>query len=298
MTLKMNEDGSLDLNASIHEVGAGSTIMIKTILAEELDVAPEMISAGEAYSGTSPYDFGCFGSRMTYVCGAGARVLAQRLKQRLVEAAAELLEVSVNKLEGAGGRVQIIGADGIGLSFAQIVRDWRTRYAGDVIVTNTYRGTSNPGAYSVQFAEVEVDAMTGLTRVSEFLTVIDIGRAINRDMVEGQCRGAVQAGIGSALCEEVTIDAYGITPIGGFKNYHLVNSVDMPPVRVLLVEHDGDDGPYGAKSVGEVAVVPTAAAIVNAVNRALGTAIATLPLTPESIVAALADASIGERIAS
>ena len=299
MTLKMNEDGSLDLNASIHEVGAGSAVMMKTILAEELNVAPELISAGEADSETSPYDFGCFGSRMTYVCGAGAQVLARRLRQRLIEAAAELLAVSADKLEAAGGRVQLIGADGIGLSFAQIVRDWRMRCAGDVIVTNTYRGTSNPGSYSVQFAEVEVDVLTGLTRVTEFLTVVDIGRAINRDMVEGQCRGAVQAGIGSALCEEVTIDPDGGNPTGGFKNYHLVNAVDMPPVRVLLVEHDGDDGPYGAKSVGEVAVVPTAAAIVNAVNRALGTAIATLPLTPERIVAALAeDASIGKRSVS
>ena len=128
----------------------------------------------------------------------------------------------------------------------------------------------------------------GLTRVTQVLTAVDIGRAINRGMVEGQCRGAIQAGIGSALCEEVVIDGTGRAGTSGFKNYHLVNAVDMPAVTVLLVEHDGDDGPYGAKSVGEIATVPTAAAIVNAVNRALGgTAMRTSPLTPERIVATL-----------
>jgi len=299
MTLKMNEDGSLDLNASIHEVGAGSVVTLRTIIAEELDVAPEMISAREADSETSPYDFGCFGSRMTYVCGASARALAAKLRDRLIEAAAELLEVSLGILEAANGRVQRIGVAGTGLSYPQIVQGSRMRHARDMIVTHTYKGTSNPGSYSVQFAEVEVDVLTGLTRVTQVLTAVDIGRAINRGMVEGQCRGAIQAGIGSALCEEVVIDSAGRAGTGGFKNYHLVNAADMPPVTVLLVEHDGDDGPYGAKSVGEIATVPTAAAIVNAVNRALGTAMTTLPLTPERIVATLCEtAEIGGRDAS
>ena len=238
---------------------------------------------------STPYDFGCFGSRMTYVCGASARALAAKLRNRLIEAAAELLQVAGATLEASNGRVQRIGAAGTGLSYPQIVQGARMRRGRDMIVTNTYKGMSNPGSYCVQFAEVEVDVYTGLARVTEMLTAVDIGRAINRRMVEGQCRGAIQAGIGSALCEEIVIDEAGRAGTGGFKNYHLVNAVDMPPVTVLLVEHDGDDGPYGAKSVGEIATVPTAAAIVNAVNRALGTAMTTLPLTPERIVATLCD---------
>ncbi|MFI4889660.1 MAG: xanthine dehydrogenase family protein molybdopterin-binding subunit [Steroidobacterales bacterium] len=299
MTLKMNEDGSLDLNASIHEVGAASIVMLKTILAEELDVEPGLISAGEADSEISPYDFGCFGSRMTYVCGASARALAAMLRERLIDAAAELLEVSPAILEAANGRVQHVGVAGTGLSYPQIVQGARMRHARDMIVTHTHRGTSNPGSYCVQFAEIEVDVLTGLVRVAEMLTAVDIGRVINRGMVEGQCRGAIQAGIGSALCEEVVLDGAGRAGAGGFKNYHLVNAADMPAVTVLLVEHAGDDGPYGAKSVGEIATVPTAAAIVNAVNRALGTAMATLPLTPERIVATLGEAAtVGMREAS
>jgi len=291
MTLKMNEDGSLDLNASIHEVGAGSLVMLKTLIAEVLDVPPEKISAREADSEISPYDFGCFGSRMTYVCGAGALAVAQELRERLIEAAAELLEVAPETLEAVDGRVRRIGAAGGGLSYAELVQGARMRHARDLIVPHTYQGTSNPGSYCVQFAEVEVDVLTGLVRVTEMLTAVDIGRVINRAMVEGQCRGAIQAGIGSALLEEVAVDAEGRAGSGGFKNYHLVNAADMPPVTVLLIEHEGDDGPYGAKSVGEIATVPTAGAIVNAVNRALGTAMTRLPLTPERIVATLAEAA-------
>jgi xanthine dehydrogenase molybdenum-binding subunit len=291
MTLKMNEDGSLDLNASVHEVGAGSIVMLKTIIAEELDVAPGLISAREADSALSPYDFGCFGSRMTYVCGASACALAAKLRERLIEAAAELLQVPASALAVAEGRVQRIDGTGAGLAYPQIVQEARMRHALEMMVTHTHQATSNPGSYSVQFAEVEVDVLTGLSRVTEMLSAIDIGRAINRAMVEGQCRGAIQAGIGSALCEEVVLDRSGRAGAGGFKNYHLVNAADMPPVTVLLIEHDGDEGPYGAKSVGEIATVPTAAAIVNAVNRALGTAMTTLPLSPERIVATLGDAS-------
>ncbi len=287
MSLKMNEDGTLDLNAALHEVGAGSAVTLRTIIAEVLDVSPDRISTREADSEISPFDFGCFGSRMTYVGGASALALATALKERLIEAAAPLLGLPPEGLRAVGGQVCATGADAPALDYGAIVQRARMRDGHDLCVTQTYRGTSNPGSYSVQFAEVEVDTLTGLARVTDFLTVVDIGRAINRQMVEGQCRGAVQAGIGSALCEEVVLDDQGRPAAGGFKNYHLVNAVDMPRVKVLLVEHDGDEGPYGAKSVGEIAFVPTAAAVVNAVNRALGTELCRLPLTPERILAAL-----------
>ncbi len=288
MTLKMNEDGSLDLNASLHEVGAGSAVTMKIIIAEQLGVDPDLISVGEADSALTPFDFGSYGSRVTYVCGANASALAVMMRDRLLQAAADLLQLAPCQLRARSGCIELVDGPGSAMPYAQIVRQTRMRNGGDMIVTNTYRAASNPGAYAVQFAEVEVDVLTGITRVTDFLTVVDIGRAINRGMVEGQCRGAVQAGIGSALCEEVVLDHRGRPAPDGFKNYHLVNAPDMPEVRVLLVEHDGDDGPFGAKSVGEVATVPTAAAIINALNRALGTTITTLPATPERVVVALA----------
>lgn len=287
MTLKMNEDGSLNLGATIHEVGGGAVVTMRIIVAEVLGVDPSLISAGEADSEVTPFDFGCYGSRVTYVCGASAYAVAVAMQQRLMAAAALLLAEPQESLCAVPGRIELAGRPGSGLSFLEIAHRTRMERAQDIVVTNTYIGLSNPGSYSVQFAEVEADLLTGLVRVTDFLAVVDIGRAINRGMVEGQVRGGVQAGIGSALCEEVVLDREGRVAPGGFKNYHIFNAADMPDVRVLLVEHDGDDGPFGAKSVGEIATVPTAAAVVNAANRALGTAITTLPLTPERVVAAL-----------
>ena len=163
----------------------------------------------------------------------------------------------------------------------------KSKYHLDIIATETYNGVSNPGAYGAHFAEVKVDTETGLVKVTDYLAVHDVGRVINRVMCEGQIQGAAQMGIGYALCEEVSLNQKGRVINDSFKNYHLINAPDMPEVRVILLERGGDDGPFGAKSIGEVAVVPVAAAVVNAVNNALGTDLSVLPLTPKKILAAL-----------
>ena len=250
MTLTLSPDGALTLGASLHEVGCGSLTTMCLIVAEELGVDPRSVTVSEADSDVTPWDFGCLGSRVTYVCGAAARQAAQALKSRLA---------------ATDGAVPDEG----------------------LTVSVTHDARSNPGAYAVHFAEVTVDRWTGLARVTAMLAVGDVGKPLNRQMVIGQFQGAAQMGIGFALCEEVGLDAAGGQAPAGFKNYHVVNAPDMPDVQVLLVEHSGDDGPFGAKSVGEVAIVPVAPAVVNAVNRALGTALTDLPLTPERILAAL-----------
>lgn len=300
MTLKMNEDGSLDLNASLHENGCGSVTAMAVIVAEELGVVPERVSVGEADSDVTPYDVGCYASRVTYVCGAAALAVAAKLKERLLEAAATLLDAHATTLEVAGGRIRVAARPERGLSYAEIVQETRRQRGEDLIVTNTYHNRTNPGSYCVQFADVEVDVLTGLARVTNVLAVADVGRALNRGMVEAQYRGAVQMGVGYALCEDVVLDDLGRPRPGGFKDYRIVNTPDMPTVDVVLVEHEGDDGPYGAKSVGEVATVPTAAAVVNALNHALDTSISSLPVTPERVMAALSErkAASLERAAS
>jgi len=94
-------------------------------------------------------------------------------------------------------------------------------------------------------------------------------------------------GIGYALYEEVKVGSDGRILNSSFKDYHVINAPDMPTVNILLIEQGGDEGPYGAKSVGEIAFVPVAAAVINAVNNCLGTALSDMPLTPEKILATL-----------
>ena len=293
MALKMNEDGTFELSASLHDPGCGVVTTMKVIVGEVLGIHPDLIAAGEADTSTTPFDYGTYGSRMTYVVGACARATAEKVKTRLLAAAADLLEEPVERLYVADGTVRVRDDGERAIAYRDIALLSGMRHLPEISASLTYYAVSNPASYSVQFAEVEVDCATGLTAVTDFLAVGDVGRAINRGMCEAQFQGAVQMGIGYALYEHVDVDAAGRSGVDGFKNYHMVNAPDMPDVQVLLVEHDGDDGPYGAKSVGEIATVPTAPAVVNAVNNALGTQLSDLPLIPERVVAALA-AKAGE----
>ena len=135
--------------------------------------------------------------------------------------------------------------------------------------------------------QVRVDTLTGLVRVTDYLAAHDVGRALNPKLLRGQIYGGVQMGLGMGLCEELRYDRKGFPASASFSRYHTVNAPDMPEVRVLLVEEEEPGGPFGAKSIGEIATVPAAPAVVNAVNRALGTELTRLPLTPERILEAL-----------
>ncbi|MEG3067802.1 MAG: molybdopterin cofactor-binding domain-containing protein [Syntrophaceticus schinkii] len=206
------------------------------------------------------------------------------LKDKILGCVSFILQKPKEYLKVENGHVVTIGTDQRGISYKEIAEKAVQENYTDLSVAHTYHSPSNPGSYSVQFAEVIVDSATGLTRVTDFLAVGDVGRVLNRGIVEGQFQGAVQMGIGYALCEEVKIDDQGKPVNNSFKKYHMVNAPDMPDVKVLLIEHEGDDGPFGAKSVGEISAVPTAAAVINAVNHALGTSLSEMPLTPEKIL--------------
>jgi CO/xanthine dehydrogenase Mo-binding subunit len=290
MALTLDDDGGFTLSASLHDPGCGVVTVMRVIVAEVMGVSPDLVRCGEADTDHTPYDFGTFGSRATYVCGACARAVASELRGQMLWAAAVVLGSPVDRIVADNGEVRVGGEHDRRLRYADLAA--AARVSGGLAASTQYFASSNPASYSVQFAEVEVDTFTGLVRVTDMLAAVDIGQAINTGMVEGQVQGAVQMGIGYALCEDLQVDERGRCAIGGFKEYHIVNAPDMPDVRVLLVQHEGDDGPFGAKSVGEIAVVPTAAAVVNAVNHALDTSLSDLPLTPEKILAALDDGAV------
>jgi CO/xanthine dehydrogenase Mo-binding subunit len=286
MTLKMNEDGTFILNTGLHDVGCGTLTSIQQITAEVLEVSPGSITVLEADTEYGPYDFGSYGSRVTYICGACAYEVAMQVKEKLLDCASLILGEPKERLDVNDGYVRIIGQKQQ-IRYRDIATTAKVKDNTDIVVTHTYHGTSNPGAYGVHFAEAEVDTETGMVRVTDYLAAHDIGKAINPGMVEGQIEGSVQNGIGYALYEELIINREGTILNGSFKNYHVVNAPDMPRIKTLLLELGGDDGPYGAKSIGEVAFVPVAAAVINAVNNALGTSLSDMPLTPGKILTAL-----------
>ncbi|HYE80906.1 MAG TPA: molybdopterin cofactor-binding domain-containing protein [Clostridia bacterium] len=287
MTLKMNEDGSFILNTGTHEQGCGTLISLAQITAEVLEVDPARITVLEADTERSPYDVGTFSSRVTYVAGKCALKAAEKLLERILEQAAAILNTSKAYLVHQDGFVWMLSNEGKKLSYRDIGVIAQVKHQQELIVTENYNNVSNPGAYGAHFAEVTVDTYTGMVKVTDYLAVHDVGQVINAGAIEGQVAGSVQMGIGYALCEEIRLDKKGRPTNSSFAKYTLVNAPDMPEVKCIFLEYGGDDGPFGAKSLGEVAVIPVAAAVVNAVNDALGMTLCSLPLTPEKIIEAL-----------
>ncbi|CAA7600561.1 Aldehyde oxidase and xanthine dehydrogenase, a/b hammerhead domain protein [Acididesulfobacillus acetoxydans] len=289
MTLRMLEDGSMILNSGIQDLGCGTVTSMKQIIAEVMAISPDRIEAPEGDTETSPYDVGSQASRVTHVAGACALHTAGKLKEKLCREAAKLLECAPDEVILQSERIRSAAHPEKDCSYGEMVSLIQEKNRTEIIITETFQAQDNPGSYGADFVEVEVDTWTGLVRVVEVLAVHDVGRAINPGFVRGQIYGGVQMGIGYALTEDIAVD-----PVSGrakgdrFSRYHLVNMPDMPPVRVILIEKGGDLGPFGAKSIGEIATCPTAPAVVNAVNQALGTNLETLPLTPERILRALA----------
>lgn len=286
MTLSMNEDGTVNLRTSVHDVGCGTVRSMQIILAEVLRMDPDLIFVTEGDTKFTPYDCGTYGSRTTYVAGACAKETAEKFKELMLRTASKLLGIPASSLTLRDGRVAVTDATAGGISYRELAARAINELSTEMILTNSYKSDSNPGSYAVNFAEAEVDTLTGLVKITDFLSVNDIGQAINRQMVFNQIGGGVQMAAGFALCEDLGINSKGVSTKDSLKKYNTLNAVDMPAVKAILVEEGGDKGPFGAKSIGEISTVPGAAAIVNAVNNALGTSIRELPLTPERIVEA------------
>jgi len=139
------------------------------------------------------------------------------------------------------------------------------------------------GAHAV---EVEVDEETGHVRIVDFVAATDCGNLVNPALAETQVEGGAAQGIGYGLMEDLVCEE-GIVQNPRFSTYRIPTSTEMPPIRSLWVETNDPRGPYGAKGLGEMGLVPTAAAIANAVKHATGARITRIPLTPERVLGAL-----------
>ncbi len=281
MSLRILEDGSAILRASVQELGSGATTALAQIVAEVTGIDTSKITVTETDTQFTSYDSGCQASRVIYVCGECARLVSEEAVKMLQEQASILLDKPV--IFNGGELV----CEGDKLDLGQTVREIMMKNRVSIEVNYEHRPEMNPGSFGVHFAEVTVDRLTGLVKVNRYLAVHDVGQAINDSFVRGQIYGGIQMGIGMALSEELTFDKDGMPKVRNFDKYHLINAPDMPDAEIILIEDMEPGGPFGAKSIGEISTVPVAAAVVNAVNRALGTSLTDLPLTPAKIAASV-----------
>jgi len=147
-------------------------------------------------------------------------------------------------------------------------------------------GGAAPG-FASELCEVEVDPETGSVKVLRFIVAQDVGRAIHPSYVEGQMQGGVAQGIGWALNEEYIYDQAGHLLNAGFLDYRVPVASDLPMIEAILVEVPNSNHPFGAKGAGEVNIVPSMAAVANAINNAIGRRLTDLPMSPPKVLDAL-----------
>jgi xanthine dehydrogenase molybdenum-binding subunit len=285
-SVKPNEDGSVDVLTAACDLGTGVSTTLAQIAAEVLGISISQVRMSPTDTAVTPFDSGAFASRSLYRAGEAVRLAAQTSRARILDYAAELLEVRSDDLLLADAAVVVKGAPTRRMPLGEVMhrglmggRDFR----GDGDVPNT--GARSAAA---QVAEVEVDLESGQVQVKRLVAVHDVGRAINPTLVEGQIEGGVYQGLGYALSEDLVIDPdTGATLTGTFMDYRMPTASDGPRVETVVLEIPDPTGPFGAKGVGEPSIILAAPAVANAVLDALGVCPTTLPMTPERVYDAI-----------
>lgn len=286
--IRLQEDGSLIVNVGIHDHGCGTVLAMKKIAAEVMEMDIELIELGEVDTEVSLYDYGCYASRTVYCLGNAVKHCCEKLLVKARTVASIALQCNDRHLIYEDGVFYKENNPNLRIDLKDVSKYCITVMGEDVYETYSYNASEGPGVPAAHFTEVEVDTFTGMVRVVDCLSVHDIGKAINPEICRGQVGSGIQQGIGIALCEDIKIHPKtGKTLIDNLKNYEVTNAFDMPDYKTIFIEEEEENGPFGAKSIGEVVVVPVAPAIVAAVNNALGTKLTEAPLTPSVILEAL-----------
>ena len=286
--IRANTDGTFEvITGAIDITGTATTMGL--IAAELLGVAPERVHVTTADTSQAPYAGMSGGSKITYTVGNAVRAAGEDARRQILSIAANHLEARVEDLEIADGQVHVKGSPTVKLSLAEIATmsmQFGAKYAPVFGVGSTAVTRQSPG-FAGHLVRARVDRETGAVTILDYVTAQDVGFAINPATVGGQMIGGAAQGIGWGLYEQVAYDDGGGLLTGTFADYAVPRASHVPRMDTVIVEVPSDDGPFGAKGVGEPPVIPAAAAIGNAIADATGVRITSLPITPERIVQSL-----------
>lgn len=316
------DDGTALVLTGCADIGQGSDTVMTQIVAEEFGIDVEDVRVVSADTGITPDGGASSASRQTYISGNAVRLAAQEAKKVIVEMAAGMLGVAPGEV-AVGYKELCVRTDSrqshfladcqnecrldLGLtargtvqsvSLADCIAQCRAKgkltfghgwFNPDTTGLHPDTGQGRPYAtyaFATQIAEVAVDTESGELEVIRIVAAHDVGQAINPVNIEGQIEGGCTMGLGYALTEEIQVNE-GRILTRNLATYLMPTALDVPEIHPYIVEELEKTGPFGAKGVGEPALIPTAAAITNAVYNAIGVRFTELPITPEKILARL-----------
>lgn len=302
--LKLDTDAALTLFTGAAEIGQGSSTVMMQIAAEVIGVPPSRFRVVAADSAITPKDNGSYSSRVTLYVGNATLSAAEKMRDILFAAAARGLNVFPVDLEVVEETFVVMADPEKTLSFNDAV-EMALEYEGTLVTKGTYAtpkithgGTNFRGAgigatpafsYSAQAVEVEVDPATGKVTIENVTVAHDCGYALNPLAVRGQVEGSVWMGMAQGRQEETHYEN-GLPQAPNLLDYRFPTILESPPIQTHIVESNETGGPFGAKEAGEGSLAGFLPALANAIEDAVGVRITDLPLTPEKIFAALAEA--------
>jgi len=303
--LKFNEDGSINILISGMEIGQGLLTAMAQIAAEVLTVPPEKIRVETPDTDRNPYEWQTVGSHVTWGCGRAVESAAIDAREQifdLVERALgkdrktlylenesvksktdinfslklrDFIIAGIQKSDGSYRGGPILGRGMFMPEFTSALSDPETSQGGHPNVHYTV------GASAVK---IEVDRQTGKVKIPKVVLAVDVGKALNPDLINGQITGGLLQGIATVLYEDMRFNEKGKLINANFTDYKIPTSMDVPDEIVpIIIEVPQSDGPLGARGVGEHTMIPCAPMIANAVDDALGIRIKSMPITAEKI---------------
>jgi CO/xanthine dehydrogenase Mo-binding subunit len=295
-TVEMTPDGSVILYTGSAELGQGAITAQKIIVAEDLGIDIDRIKVVMSDTDSVPAAGTTSASRSTYMMGNAILQATGRIKLSLMELASNVLEANVDELEMADNKVSVKGSPDRYLEIPKLAgQAWwmnkKLRYDGFAEMWHPeqpkyelkFAEAHSIFAYATHIAQVLVDTTTGRVIVEKIWAAHDVGKAINRQAIEGQIDGGIMQGLGYALTEEL-LQEDGELLTNTLATYIAPLSIDIPEIEHLIIEVPQPSAPNGAIGVGEPTLIPVAPAIANAIADAVGVRVQQIPMTPERVL--------------
>ena len=281
--IRLGEAGVYNMSIGATDMGTGCDTILAQMAAQSLECPVENITVHGVDTDTSPYDCGSYASSTTYVTGMAVVKTCEEIRRKIIRTGAKMMGCAEEDALFEGSRV--VRADGMAeVSLAEIASAHMTAGYEDISACVANGSPVSPPPFMCGCAEIDLDPLTGETKVVDFVGVVDCGTVVNPNLAARQTEGGILQGIGMALTECPTVDRLGRTVSNSFLQYKIPARVDAPSIRVAFEPSYEPTGPFGAKSIGECVINTPCPAIADAVYNACGVRVRHLPITAEKVL--------------
>lgn len=306
--IKCDRGGGVTVFCGSSDIGQGSDSVLAYIVAEVLGIEPVDIRVVTSDTDLTPVDLGSYSSRVTLMTGQAAIQAAERVRATIAAPVAAKLDIPVDRVVFAGGRVFDANDPNAGMTFAEAIVTAESR-VGTIGGVGSYKPPRSPGryrgagvgpsaaySYSACVAEVEVDPETGMVRVPTIWIGHDVGQCINPALVMGQVEGGVYMGLGEALMEEMAYreNRNVVHKWPSLLEYKSPTTHEMCDVITYLIEDPEPNGPFGGKEAGQGPLLPVMPAVANAIYDAVGVRVDEVPMSPPRVLKAIQAKAAGK----